>query len=79
GRSRHLGRSGGSESESDQKRPLMMPQELKEMSQREQIINLENTKAIKCTKIRYYEDYVFLDRLAEVDPSLLTRNFLGMR
>ncbi|KLA49395.1 conjugal transfer protein TraG, partial [Xanthomonas euvesicatoria] len=36
-------------------------------------------KAIKCTKIRYYEDYVFLDRLAEVDPSLLTRNFLGMR
>lgn len=79
GRSRQLGRSGGSESESDQKRPLMMPQELKEMSQREQIINLENTKAIKCTKIRYYEDYVFLDRLAEVDPSLLTRNFLGMR
>ncbi|WP_269339107.1 type IV secretory system conjugative DNA transfer family protein [Xanthomonas citri] len=78
-RSRQLGRSGGSESESDQKLPLMMPQELKEMSQREQIINLENTKAIKCTKIRYYENYVFLDRLAEVDPSLLTRNFLGMR
>ncbi|WDK04509.1 type IV secretory system conjugative DNA transfer family protein [Xanthomonas campestris] len=79
GRSRQLGRAGGSESESDQKRPLMMPQELKEMSQREQIINLENTKAIKCTKIRYYDDWVFLDRLAEVDPTLRKKTIFGTR
>lgn len=69
-RSRQLGRSGGSESESDQKRPLMMPQELKEMSQREQIVNLENTKPIKCTKIAYFSEPVFMDRLKEVSPSL---------
>ena len=71
GRSRQLvGRSNVSESESDQKRPLMLPQELKEMSQREQIVNLENTKPIQCSKIAYYEDDVFLDRLRQVSPSL---------
>lgn len=61
---------GHSESESDQKRALLLPQELKEMSQREQIINLENTKAIKCKKIAYYADHVFVDRLKTVSPSL---------
>lgn len=73
GKSRQLGgKSGGgrSESESDQKRALLLPQELKEMSQREQIISLENTKPIKCTKIAYYEDAVFIDRLKSVSPSL---------
>lgn len=71
GRSRQLsGRSGTSESESDQKRPLMLPQELKELPQRKQIVNLENTKPILCEKIAYYEDEVFLDRLREVSPSL---------
>jgi len=73
GKSRQLGGKGGggrSESESDQKRALMLPQELKEMSQREQIINLENTKAIKCEKIAYFQDAVFIDRLKSVSPSL---------
>jgi len=73
GRSRqHGGRSmgGHSESESDQKRALMMPQELKEMSQREQIISLENTKPIKCGKIAYFSDHNFIDRLKEVSPKL---------
>jgi type IV secretion system protein VirD4 len=73
GKSRQLGGKGGggrSESESDQKRALMLPQELKEMSQREQIINLENTKAIRCEKIAYFQDAVFIDRLKSVSPSL---------
>lgn len=73
GTSRNLGgKSAGSrsESESDQKRALLMPQELKEMKQREQIINLENTKPIKCTKIAYFEDAIFIDRLKLVSPSL---------
>lgn len=73
GQSRQLGGSADgrrSESESDQKRALMMPQELKEMSQREQIISLENTKPIKCQKIHYYDDPIFLDRLKSVMPSL---------
>lgn len=73
GKSRQLGGKGDggrSVSESEQKRALMLPQELKEMSQREQIINLENTKAIKCEKIAYFQDPVFIDRLKSVSPSL---------
>lgn len=71
GTSKQLGGKGGrSESESDQKRPLMLPQELKEMSQDEEIINLENTKPIRCSKISYYEEPVFIDRLKSVSPSL---------
>ncbi len=73
GTSRQLGgksAGGRGESESDQKRALLMPQELKEMSQREQIISLENTKAIKCEKIAYFADPVFIDRLKSVAPAL---------
>lgn len=73
GSSRQLGgkaAGGRSESESDQKRALLMPQELKEMNQRQQIISMENTKAIKCEKIAYFQDHVFIDRLKSVSPSL---------
>lgn len=74
-RGKSYGRSGTGHSEqtgegAGQKRALMLPQELKEMSQREQIINLENTKPIKCEKIAYYQDHVFIDRLKSVSPSL---------
>jgi len=48
----------------------MLPQELKEMSLRKQIINLENTKPIQCEKIAYYADHVFIDRLKSVSPTL---------
>ncbi|RYZ91366.1 MAG: type IV secretory system conjugative DNA transfer family protein [Proteobacteria bacterium] len=71
GKSRQLdGKTSRSESESDQKRALMMPQELKDMTQREQIVNLENTKAIHCEKINYYSDHIFINRLKSVSPSL---------
>lgn len=69
--SRQLSGSGHrSESESDQKRPLMLPQELKEMSQKQQIISIENTKPILCEKIAYYADPAFMDRLKSVSPTL---------
>lgn len=69
------GRGGTSLSESigegaGQRRALMLPQELKEMSQREQIISLENTKPIRCEKIAYYADHAFMDRLKSVSPTL---------
>ena len=72
GTSRQLGdgKGGHSVSISDQKRPLMFPQELMAMSQNEQIINLENTKPIHCEKIRFYADPVFMDRLKKVSPRL---------
>lgn len=55
-----------SESESEQKRALMMPQELKELGQDRQIIILENSKPIMCEKIFYYKDNFFKGRL--LDP-----------
>ena len=56
--------------ESDQKRALMLPQELQRMSQTKQIIQLEGVRPIKCEKIRYYDEPVFIKRLKEVSPSL---------
>ena len=50
---------GSSESISDQKRALMLPQELKELGQWKEIVLLENTKPILCEKIRYYDDPAF--------------------
>lgn len=63
---------GGSSSEnvSDQRRALMLPQELKELGQDKEIIIKENTKPILCEKARYFSDPVFMDRLKKVSPSL---------
>jgi type IV secretion system protein VirD4 len=57
------------ENHSDQKRALMMPQELEEMGQDEEIL-LGFGKPIRCKKAFYYNDPVFVDRLKEMSPSL---------
>lgn len=67
-KSRSLGKGGGSESTSDQRRALMLPQELKEIGQWKQIIMLENVKPILCEKIRYFDDPVFTDRIMDAPP-----------
>ncbi|SOO14140.1 TraN protein [Xanthomonas citri pv. fuscans] len=67
-KSRSLGKGGGSESTSDQRRALMLPQELKEIGQWKQIIMLENVKPILCDKIRYFDDPVFTERVLEAPP-----------
>lgn len=71
-RPRAWGGNNGSSSEnvSDQKRALLLPQELKELGQDKEIILLENTKPILCDKARYYDDPTFIDRLKSVSPSL---------
>lgn len=56
--------------ESDQRRALMLPQEIMRMNSKLQIIQLEGVRPIKCKKIRYYEEPVFIDRLKSVSPSL---------
>jgi type IV secretion system protein VirD4 len=48
---------------SDQRRALMLPQEIKEMPIDREIIFVENLRPIKCHKIKYYEDRVFKSRL----------------
>lgn len=71
GRSRSRGKSSSSStSQSDQKRPLMLPQELREMKKSEMIISLENTKPIRCQKAYFYADRLFVDRLRALSPYL---------
>jgi type IV secretion system protein VirD4 len=48
---------------SEQRRPLMLPQELKELGVGREIILLENAKPILAGKIVYFEDPVFKSRL----------------
>ena len=62
--SRSFGKQGSrSDSTSDQKRALMLPQELKEMDRWEEIVSLEHTKPIRCAKIKYFEDPTFTARV----------------
>lgn len=56
--------------ESDHRRALMLPQELQRMPQDQQIIQLEGVRPIKCQKIRYYNEPVFINRLKLVSPTL---------
>lgn len=58
------GRGGASESFSEQRRPLLLPQELKELGREKEIILLENTKPILADRICYWRDPVFTSRLA---------------
>lgn len=62
--SRSFGKQGSrSDSTSDNKRALMLPQELKEMDMWEEIVSLEHTKPIRCAKIKYFEDPTFTARV----------------
>ena len=64
------GNPSSSENVSDQRRALMLPQELKELDQSKEIVILENAKPIMCEKSRYYATPVFIDRLKAVSPFL---------
>ena len=55
---------------SDHARPLMLPQELKELGPTRQILTLTNTKPILCDKAFFYLDPVLVNRLKAVSPSL---------
>ena len=59
-----------SESISDQRRALLLPQEITSLGADKEIVVMENTPPILAQKIRYYEDQVFLSRLKQVAPSL---------
>lgn len=66
--------SSSSESVSDQKRALMLPQELKELGQWTEIVSLENCKPIKCDKIKYFEDPDFTSRTNWAVPEIPIQN-----
>jgi type IV secretion system protein VirD4 len=63
------GRGGSSESVSEQRRPLLLPQELKELGRDKEIIVLENTKPILADKICYWRDPEFASRVTDA-PSV---------
>ena len=65
----HGGRGGHSESESDQRRALMLPQELREIPFEEEILVLRGHKPIYCDKIIYHADPAFQGRLYQPAPT----------
>lgn len=67
-------RGSTSENTSEQRRAVLLPQEIKELGQDQQILIVENTKPILCEKALYYRDKVFTDRLASVSTTLRALN-----
>lgn len=65
-----LGGGSNGESVSDQRRALLLPQELKELDRSKEIIMLENVKPIMAEKVSYFSDEIFVGRLKEISPSL---------
>ena len=69
-RSRTSSMQSSSTSTSDQRRALMLPQEIRELGQTREIVSLENCKPILCDKIRYYEHPDFNCRAHLPPPSI---------
>lgn len=59
-----------SENEAEHSRALLLPQEVKEIGQWEEIVFVRGVKAIQCEKARYFLDPVFTDRLRSVSKVL---------
>ena len=70
GRSHGKGSVTRSENVSDQRRALMLPQELREMGMERVIVLCDTCKPIFADKIFYYKDPVFVDRLKTISPTL---------
>jgi len=62
--------ASSSSTRSEQARPLLLPQEVKELGDQRAIITLMHTKPILCDKARFYADPIFTDRLKRISPSL---------
>ena len=71
---RTTGKSGRTITTTETKRPLMLPQELREMPFKNEIILMRGQKPIFCEKIHYFKESVFINRLKQVSPSLAAIN-----
>ena len=70
-RSRQLsGKSGRSESVSDQRRALLLPQEIKEIGTDKEIVSMENMRPALVEKIKYYAEPVFMGRMNLQPPPI---------
>lgn len=59
-----------SESTSDQKRALMLPQEITGLGKTRELVVVEDCPPILAKKIVFFKDHVFMDRLKSVSPRL---------
>lgn len=59
-----------SRSTSDQKRALLLPQEITSLGARSALIVVEDCPPILARRIRYYQEPIFMDRLKSMSPSL---------
>lgn len=59
-----------SENLSDQRRALLLPQEITSLGKERELVVVEDCPPILAEKIRYYADPVFMDRLKSVSKSL---------
>lgn len=57
-----------SENTSEQRRALMLPQEITGLGQDKELVIMENTPPILAKKVVYYQDTTFTSRLEEVSP-----------
>lgn len=57
------GKRSPSTNVSDQRRALMLPQEIKEMPADRQLLFVEHVPPVKCHKIQYFDDPIFMKRL----------------
>lgn len=69
-KSKSRSKSGESRSESDTRRPLMLPQELRDMPFEQEIIMIDSIKPILCKKAFYYSEPEILNRLKAVSPTI---------
>jgi type IV secretion system protein VirD4 len=65
-----LSRREATENVSDQRRPLMWPQEITGLGQQRELVVVENCPPILARKIQFFKDHTFMDRLKSVSPSL---------
>jgi len=61
-------RRSGSVNVSEQRRALLLPQEVKELGTEEALITYEGLRPIRCQKIRYYQERAFRERLMPPPP-----------
>lgn len=69
-RSQGIRASSHGESASQAKRALMLPQELKQMPFKEEIVLLNGENPIKCEKALYFNDPYFMNKLISLSPTL---------
>ncbi|CAA9890763.1 conserved hypothetical protein [Candidatus Methylobacter favarea] len=68
---KHLfGKKSPTESTSDQRRALMLPQEITSLEQTKELVIMENVRPILARKVVYYKDPAFVDRLKSVSSKL---------